>query len=80
MGVVYRQKGRSTWMLKYYRDGKAIYESSGTDVKDDANRFMHSSISEERSEVRTKYTAPCPPSPNGRTTRNGPTVLSSLTL
>src|SRR5215471_13787762 len=36
MGVVYRQKGRSTWMLKYYRDGRPIYESSGTDVKDDA--------------------------------------------
>src|SRR5262245_36871579 len=36
MGVVYRQKGRSTWMIKYYRDGRAIYESSGTDVKDDA--------------------------------------------
>ena len=28
MGTVFRQKGRSTWMLKYYRDGRAIYESS----------------------------------------------------
>ena len=36
MGTVFRQKGRSTWMIKYYRDGRAIYESSGTDVKDDA--------------------------------------------
>jgi hypothetical protein len=38
MGVVYRQKGRSTWMLKYYRDGRPIYESSGSDVKDEAKR------------------------------------------
>jgi integrase len=40
MGVVYRQKGRSTWMLKYYRDGRAIYESSGTDIKDDAKDIL----------------------------------------
>jgi len=40
MGVVYRQKGRSTWMLKYYRDGRPIYESSGTDIKDEAKKTL----------------------------------------
>lgn len=28
MGTLYRQKGRSVWMMKYYRDGVPIYESS----------------------------------------------------
>jgi hypothetical protein len=27
-------------MLKYYRDGRAIYESSGTDIKDDARALL----------------------------------------
>ncbi len=40
MGVVYRQKGRSVWMLKYYRDGRPIYESSGTDIKDEAKKTL----------------------------------------
>ncbi|NOT26099.1 MAG: site-specific integrase [Acidobacteria bacterium] len=40
MGVVYRQKGRSTWMLKYYRDGRPIYESSGTQIKDEAKKVL----------------------------------------
>lgn len=40
MGTIYRQKGRSIWMLKYYRDGRAIYESSGTDVKDEAKKEL----------------------------------------
>jgi integrase len=40
MGTVFRQKGRSTWMLKYYRDGGPIYESSGTDIKDDARGIL----------------------------------------
>ena len=40
MGVVYRQKGRSTWMLKYYRDGRALYESSGTHIKDEAKKVL----------------------------------------
>ena len=40
MGSVFRQKGRSAWMIKYYRDGKAIYESSGTDIKDDAKTVL----------------------------------------
>lgn len=30
MGTIYRQKGRLTWMIKYYRDGRPIVESSGT--------------------------------------------------
>ena len=40
MGTIYRQKGRTTWMLEYYRDGRPIYESSGTDVKDDAKKTL----------------------------------------
>jgi integrase len=40
MGVVYRQKGRTTWMLKYYRDGRPMYESSGTDIKDEARKTL----------------------------------------
>ena len=36
MGMIYRQKGRTVWMLKYDRDGRPIVESSGTDVKDEA--------------------------------------------
>ena len=40
MGVVYRQKGRTTWMLKYDRDGRPIYESSGTDIKDEAKKML----------------------------------------
>jgi hypothetical protein len=40
MGTVFRQKGRSTWMIKYYRDGRPIYESSGTDIKDDAKAIL----------------------------------------
>lgn len=33
MGHVYRQKGRIVWQIKYYRDGKAIYESSRSKYK-----------------------------------------------
>jgi len=40
MGTVFRQQGRSTWMLKYYREGRPIFESSGTDVKDDAKTIL----------------------------------------
>jgi integrase len=40
MGVVYRQQGRTTWMLKYYRDGRAMYESAGTTVKDEATALL----------------------------------------
>ena len=41
MGSVFRQKGRSTWMINYYRDGRPIFESSGTDIKDDARCYLH---------------------------------------
>lgn len=40
MGSVFRQKNRSTWMIKYYRDGRPNYESSGTDIKDDARAIL----------------------------------------
>jgi integrase len=40
MGSIFRQRGRSTWMLKYYRDGRPIFESSGTDIKDDAKTIL----------------------------------------
>src|SRR3982751_4952920 len=40
MGSIYRQKGRSIWRLKYYRNGQAISESSGTSVKDDARTLL----------------------------------------
>lgn len=36
MGMIYRQSGRKVWMLKYYREGVPIVESSGTTVKTDA--------------------------------------------
>jgi integrase len=42
MGTVFRQKGRSTWMLKYYKDGRPIYEGSGTDLKDEAKKILQS--------------------------------------
>jgi hypothetical protein len=40
MGTVYRQRGKTVWMLKYYRDGRPMYESSGTDIKDDARTIL----------------------------------------
>jgi integrase len=40
MGMVYRQKGRRNWLIKYYRDGRPIVESSGTDIKDDAKTIL----------------------------------------
>jgi len=42
MGTIFRQTGRKNWMLKYYRDGRAIYESSGTTIKDDARTTLRS--------------------------------------
>lgn len=36
MGTLYRAAGRTIWSMKYYKDGKAVYESSGTSVKDEA--------------------------------------------
>ncbi len=40
MGTIYRQPGRSVWMLKYYRGGRAIYESSKTDDHDKAEATL----------------------------------------
>ncbi len=40
MGTIYRQAGRTHWMIKDYRDGRALYESSGTDIKDDARDLL----------------------------------------
>src|SRR5580765_308306 len=40
MGTVFRQKGRRTWMLKYFRSGQPIYESSGTDDKTQAKKLL----------------------------------------
>jgi len=40
MGTVYRQKGRTIWMLKYYREGRPIVQSSGTDNKTDAKKAL----------------------------------------
>src|SRR5687768_3090268 len=40
MGMVYRQAGRSNWMIKYYRDSLPIVESSGTSVKTDAKKLL----------------------------------------
>jgi integrase len=40
MGMVYRQSGRNVWMLKYYRDGVPVVESSGTDNKTEAKKQL----------------------------------------
>src|SRR5579864_82809 len=40
MGTVYRQPGRRMWMLKYFRNGRPIYESSGTDDKTQAKKVL----------------------------------------
>ena len=40
MGSVYRPKGRTLWVLKYYRDGVAIKESSGTTNEKEAKRLL----------------------------------------
>ena len=40
MGTVYRQQGRHNWMIKYYRSGRAIVESSGTDDKTIAKKLL----------------------------------------
>jgi integrase len=42
MGSVYRQKGRSTWMMKYYQDGRPIYESSETESETEARKTLRS--------------------------------------
>lgn len=40
MGTVYRQKGRTIWMLKYNREGRPIVESSGTDDRTKAKKLL----------------------------------------
>src|SRR6185503_15574476 len=40
MGRIFRQKGRNNWMLKYYRDGHPIVESSGSDDKTAAKKLL----------------------------------------
>lgn len=44
MGSVYRQPGRNrrTWLMKYYKHGKAIVESSGTDNENKARKLCAS--------------------------------------
>lgn len=40
MGHVYRKPGRKSWMLKYYKDGHAVYEGSGTTDREEAERTL----------------------------------------
>lgn len=40
MGMVYRQAGRKVWQLKYYRNGRPIYESSHTTSKREAEAIL----------------------------------------
>ena len=40
MGRIFRQKGRHKWMLKYYRNGHPIVESSGTDDRTKAKKLL----------------------------------------
>src|ERR1700694_5439958 len=40
MGTVYRQPGRRTWMLKYFRNGQPLFESSVTGDKTQAKKLL----------------------------------------
>lgn len=42
MGYVYQTKGRTVWMMKYYRNGVPIRESSGTEDKTAAKKICKS--------------------------------------
>lgn len=42
MGSIYRQQGRRLWVIKYYRDGRPVTESTGTDDKKKAARILRS--------------------------------------
>lgn len=42
MGHLWRKPGRTIWMMKYYRDGRPINESSHTDNRRKANKLMMS--------------------------------------
>jgi hypothetical protein len=44
MGMVYRQKGRTIWMMKYYRNGRPVVESSGTDDNTAAKKLVHITV------------------------------------
>jgi integrase len=45
-GSVYQQKGRSTWWVKYYRNGKPIRESAHTDKVRVAEKLLQSRLNE----------------------------------
>ena len=42
MGFIYRQQGRTNWMMKFYRDGRPIVESAGTDNEKAARKLLRS--------------------------------------
>jgi len=42
MGSIYRQAGRAVWMLKYFKNGRAFYESSETDSWEAAKKKLRS--------------------------------------
>ena len=39
-GSIFRFKGRTTWWIKYYRDGKPIRETSGRANRSVAKRLL----------------------------------------
>jgi integrase len=41
VGSVYRQKGRTNYMIKYYRDGQAVIEATGTSDEKEARKTLH---------------------------------------
>jgi len=40
MGPLYRQAGRRNWVMKYYRNGRPIVESSRIDDKTEAKNLL----------------------------------------
>jgi integrase len=40
MGMLYKQKGSNRWWIKYYRNGRPIRESTGTDKEGEARRKL----------------------------------------
>jgi integrase len=45
-GSVYQQKGRTTWWIQYYRNGKAIRESAHTDKEKVAEKLLAKRLGE----------------------------------
>src|SRR5438067_3565168 len=45
-GSLYRQKGRSTWWMKYYQNGKPFSESTGTEDQRLAERKLQRKLRE----------------------------------